>query len=97
VVHWVIVGGESGPNHRHCNVNWIRDVLRQCRQAGVPAFVKQLGSDPRYDVNGTSADGQSIEILNAPLPKRLSHKGGNMEEWPSVGCADLCVREFPNL
>lgn len=40
---WVIVGGESGPGARPCNVEWIRSVVRQCRDAGVPCFVKQGG------------------------------------------------------
>ncbi|MCY2965199.1 MAG: DUF5131 family protein [Planctomycetota bacterium] len=45
-IDWVIVGGESGINARPCNVAWIRDLVGQCREAGVPAFVKQLGSVP---------------------------------------------------
>ncbi len=43
-VDWVIVGGESGPRARPCSVEWIRSIVRQCRDAGVPCFVKQLGS-----------------------------------------------------
>lgn len=35
---WIIVGGESGTGACPCRVEWIRDVLRQCREAGVPAF-----------------------------------------------------------
>ena len=45
-VDWVIVGGESGANARACEVGWIRSIVRQCRAAGVPCFVKQLGSTP---------------------------------------------------
>lgn len=41
---WVIFGGESGAKARPCNVDWIRDGVRQCREAGVAAFVKQLGA-----------------------------------------------------
>jgi protein gp37 len=41
-VDQVIVGGESG--HRPCNVEWIRSLRDQCRAAGVPCYVKQLGS-----------------------------------------------------
>lgn len=41
---WVIVGGESGPGARPCDVEWIRAIVRQCRDAGTRAFVKQLGS-----------------------------------------------------
>ena len=43
-VDWVIVGGESGPGARPCDVSWIASVVRQCREAGVPVFVKQLGA-----------------------------------------------------
>lgn len=46
-VHWVIVGGESGPGARACTVEWIRSIVQQCAAAGVPCFVKQLGSNPR--------------------------------------------------
>ena len=42
----VIVGGESGPGARPCNVEWIRSIVQQCRVSGVPVFVKQLGAKP---------------------------------------------------
>ena len=44
LLNWVIVGGESGPNARRLELDWIRDVINQCREANVPVFVKQLGS-----------------------------------------------------
>lgn len=40
---WVIVGGESGPKHRPFDPDWARSIVAQCRDAGVAAFVKQLG------------------------------------------------------
>lgn len=43
-VDWVIAGGESGPHARPCNLEWIRSIVRQCADAGVPCFVKQMGS-----------------------------------------------------
>lgn len=43
-IHLVIFGGESGLNARPCNVDWIRDGVRQCRDAGVKVFCKQIGS-----------------------------------------------------
>lgn len=43
-IGWVIVGGESGRDARPMDVEWARSLVRQCRQAGVPVFVKQLGS-----------------------------------------------------
>lgn len=42
-ISWVIVGGESGPNARPCNLSWIRSIVEQCQAAGVACFVKQLG------------------------------------------------------
>ena len=48
-VDWVIVGAESGPHARPCALDWVRSIVRQCADAGVPCFVKQihLDSDPR--------------------------------------------------
>lgn len=42
-IRWVIVGGESGPGARPMDQEWARDIVRQCREAGVAVFVKQLG------------------------------------------------------
>jgi hypothetical protein len=43
---WVICGGESGPGARPCDLAWIRSIVEQCKAAGVPCFVKQLGARP---------------------------------------------------
>lgn len=79
-IDWVIVGGESGPKARECNLAWIEDIVTQCRKAKVPVFVKQLGSnaigcDPDGDMEWPTEDA----------------KGGDMSEWPE----SLRVREFP--
>ena len=67
-IDWVIVGGESGPGARECDVSWIRSVVEQCQGTGVPVFVKQLGKV-------AALDGK---------PYRTEHtKGGNPDEWPS--------------
>lgn len=42
-IHWVIVGGESGPGYRPMELNWAREVRDQCVEAGVPFFFKQWG------------------------------------------------------
>ena len=39
---WVVVGAESGPNRRLCDLQWVRNIVWQCGKAGVPVFVKQL-------------------------------------------------------
>jgi protein gp37 len=42
-IHWVIVGGESGPGARPMNPDWVASIRDQCRTAGVPFFFKQWG------------------------------------------------------
>lgn len=41
---WIIVGGESGPKARPFNAEWARLTVKQCRNAGVAPFVKQMGA-----------------------------------------------------
>jgi protein gp37 len=41
--NWVIVGGESGPGARPFDWDWARSVRDQCREYGVPFFMKQGG------------------------------------------------------
>lgn len=43
-IDWVIVGGESGVGARRMELEWAASLVRQCRAAAVPVFVKQLGS-----------------------------------------------------
>jgi protein gp37 len=43
-IHWVIVGGESGPGGRPMNPEWVREIRRQCEDAGVAFFFKQWGA-----------------------------------------------------
>ena len=43
-IHWAIVGGESGTQARNMDPYWAVDILAQCRQAGIPFFMKQMGS-----------------------------------------------------
>ena len=42
-IHWVIVGGESGPGARPIKEEWVIDVRNQCLRADVPFFFKQWG------------------------------------------------------
>lgn len=42
-VHWVIVGGESGPGARPMEAGWVTDIRDQCRGHGVKFFFKQWG------------------------------------------------------
>jgi protein gp37 len=42
-IHWVIVGGESGPGARPMKPEWAIDIRNQCVKAQVPFFFKQWG------------------------------------------------------
>jgi protein gp37 len=42
-IHWVIVGGESGPGARPLEPSWAFNIRDQCQSAGVPFFFKQWG------------------------------------------------------
>lgn len=92
-VDWVIVGGESGPQARPTNVEWIRSIVQQCRAAQVPVFVKQLGSKP-FERDGDCGHRRlpdDAEGRRYGFPDRRDPKGGDPDEWPE----DLRVREFP--
>lgn len=52
-VGWVIVGGESGPGAREFDLDWARSIVTQCQGAGVPAFVKQMGSNAMAGVGSS--------------------------------------------
>ncbi|WP_041180523.1 DUF5131 family protein [Mycobacterium canetti] len=42
-IHWVIAGGESGPNYRPMEIDWARGIRDECRDADVAFFFKQWG------------------------------------------------------
>lgn len=66
-IDWVIIGGESGPGARPFDLAWARSILRQCREAGVACFIKQMGARP---------------VLNGVAMEWHDRKGGNLIEWP---------------
>lgn len=81
-IHWVIVGGESGPGARPFDLAWARSIVAECRTVGVAVHVKQLGSNPLlYGPRGP------LEVEG----RLRDRKGGDWDEWP----ADLRIREYP--
>lgn len=101
---WVIVGGESGPKARPLELQWVRDLVQQCRAAGVACHVKQLGRVVHDDGMSSPGEHWPSGIQRTALPRRvesdpsfairLAHqKGGAEEEWPE----DLRIKQFPNV
>lgn len=57
-IHWVIVGGESGPGARPIKTQWVRDVRDMCLEQKVPFFFKQWGGVQKH-LTGRSLDGRT--------------------------------------
>lgn len=64
---WVIAGGESGPGSRTCDTDWIQSIVWECKLAGVPCFVKQVGSNV---------------VQGGEVRRKKDRKGGDPHEWP---------------
>lgn len=78
---WIIVGGESGGGARPMHEKWARSLVRQCREAAVLVFVKQMGS---VWARETCIVGKTVAAHGDP-------KGGEPQWWPE----SLRVREMP--
>ena len=59
-VHWVIVGGESGPGARPMHKDWVVSIRNQCRGAKVAFFFKQWGG-VRKAKTGRCLDGRTYD------------------------------------
>lgn len=57
-IHWVIVGGESGPRARPIKPEWVRELRDNCIENDVPFFFKQWGGTRKH-LNGRLLDGQT--------------------------------------
>lgn len=82
-IHWVIVGGESGPGARPCNVEWIRSIVAQCKAAGVPVFVKQLGANV-IDRNDAGFEGDLETWVDGPQAGEWTRPSS----WPHQHAAE---------
>jgi protein gp37 len=61
-IHWVIVGGESGPGARPMQPEWARSIREQCEAAGAHFFFKQWGG-VRKDRTGRLLDGVTHDAM----------------------------------
>ena len=61
-IHWVIVGGESGPGAREMRSEWVDTIYRQCRERAVPFFFKQWGGVQKHR-NGRELFGQTFDEM----------------------------------
>ena len=66
-IHWVIVGGESGPGARPMEAAWVRSIRDQCSGASVAFFFKQWGG-VRKKETGRILDGRTWDEMPTPEP-----------------------------
>jgi protein gp37 len=76
-IHWVIVGGESGPGARSMKEEWVQSIRRQCAHAGVSFFFKQWGGVQKKKtgrmLDGRTFDGRP-ELHRADAPERIERQ-----------------------
>lgn len=63
-VHWVIVGGESGPGARPMDPAWVRELRDACLARDVPFFFKQWGGVNKART-GRLLDGRTWDAMPA--------------------------------
>jgi protein gp37 len=68
-IHWLIAGGESGPNARPMSSAWARSLRDRCRAEDVPFFFKQWGGrTPK--AGGRLLDGRTWDEMPHPRQRR---------------------------
>jgi protein gp37 len=65
-IAWVIVGGESGPNARPIEKDWVIDIRDQCVSQRIPFFFKQWGGKNKKKT-GRRLEGQLWEEMPLSL------------------------------
>ena len=70
-IHWVIVGGESGPGARPIKEEWVLSILKACRDHRVPFFFKQWGGVAKKKTGRRLRGrtyGQFPDVMRSPVP-----------------------------
>jgi protein gp37 len=74
-IHWVIVGGESGPGARPLKREWATSIRDQCEAQGIPFFFKQWGGVRKKTagrlLDGRTHDGFPARSTNPVSPREL--------------------------
>lgn len=73
-IHWVIVGGESGPGARPMNADWVMSIRDQCLEARVPFFFKQWGGVHKKRF-GRTLEGRTWDEMPV-TPKPATYRPG---------------------
>lgn len=79
---WVVIGGDNTKPHSHArefDIAWAESLIAECKAAGVPVFMKQVGVRPYRTVAG------KVYSFKATA------EGKHMHEWPKA----IQIQQFP--
>lgn len=83
-IDWVIVGGESGADHRPMELDWVCDIRDRCAAAQVPFFFKQIGG-PTPKAGGRLLDGRTWDQYPTPTQQ---HPGDHTQSAGNAGAQE---------
>lgn len=69
-IHWVIVGGESGPRARPMKPEWAIDIRNQCLRPG-PVLLQAMGRAVA-EISRAPARRQGVESVSSPACRRFN-------------------------
>jgi protein gp37 len=93
-IHWVIVGGESGPGARPMKEEWVLSIRKQCRTSRIPFFFKQWGGF-RKSETGRKLDGQTFDEMPKRSVRRMISRDDrrvmieNLPIWTSAAMSGI--------
>lgn len=73
-IHWLIAGGESGPNHRPMDERWALELRDQCASSGIAFFFKQWGG-ARAKTGGRELEGRTWDDMPDQPPNEPTSPG----------------------
>jgi protein gp37 len=71
-IHWVLLGGETGPGARSLDIAWVREIRDQCVAQSVAFYFKRWGG-PRPKTSGMLLDGREWkEFPRMPITEKAA-------------------------
>lgn len=80
-IHWVIVGGESGPGARPMKKEWVISIRNQCGENCIPFFFKQWGG-VRKSAAGRRLEGKTY----SQFPSHVQNPVAPLEACRAMAC-----------
>jgi protein gp37 len=94
-IHWVIVGGESGPGARPMREEWVLSLRDQCERANVHFFFKQWGGTQKKKA-GRLLQGRAHDALPARVQNPVASKAQRLA-WAEMVAAGNDLKNLGTL